>query len=953
MGRLRSYWYHLSLFHRLLWLVYATSLAVLIYVWVGLPRLGLLPVVILVWYLAYKILGRSLLALQTLVVAVDRMKFGHYDAVEPVQGAPELRMLTSAFNAGLSQIKRLIDELRRRESQQNEFLERITAQNFAYQEERRSINAAVLVVETDTEGKITYVNDKYCEFTGHTRGELIGHNHPLLTVRASEHDERAGFWQTLRAGNVWSGEFHDRTSRGEDYWIQSTIVPIQDDFGHRPRFFKIISIDITARKRLDLLLREERERAEVTLASIGDAVISTNLQGHVTFLNDAAAVLIGYGQDEAQGQLVSRMFDLVHETTRQPIENPVIQALSWLADVRLTDHTVLVTHDGREFGIDCTAAPIVMGDGSLIGTVLVFHDVSERRRLLSAVKWQAGHDALTRLPNRHLLSESFTRVFAMARQDETLTAVCLLDLDNFKPINDTWGHETGDMILVEIADRLVNALREQDTVARLGGDEFVLLLNGFRNVEEADPLLQRLLQTIAEPIRFDGQDLAVCGSIGLTFFPLDDADADTLLRHADQAMYQAKQAGRSRYHLFDLVTDQQVQTRFRVIERVRHALYAGELALYYQPKVNMRTGQVVGMEGLLRWLDPQLGLVPPAEFLPVVEDNELINEIGEWVIETALTQQARWLRAGLSWVVSINIAGKHFQREDFSQRLAVLLGRHPEVPPELLQIEILESAAIGDLRRARGTVSACHLLGVSFALDDFGTGYSSLSYLKNLSVNTLKIDQSFVRDMLVDREGLSLVEAVISLARIFDSEVVAEGVESTLEQGVLLLRLGCDVIQGYGVARPMPADEVETWVTNWSPDPAWQQWGDVAWDLSDFQLVRAQLEHMHRVRRMIELVSETDSPGQKDLPVVKVHECGFGQWIYGKGQARYGQLEEFREIESLHRRVHELGTRMRLLHDEGEDQVAREQCVPELLELQARILMLLASLQRGSGKKKR
>ena len=936
----------------MLWLVYTTSFAVLLYSWSGLPRIGLLPLMGLMWYLAYRVLWRSLRTLDDLVVAVDGLKNGQYDIAVGVEGAPELRLLVSAFNTGISQLKRLIVELRQREAQQTEFLDRMTAQNFAWQEERRSINSAVLVVETDTEGHVTYVNDKYCELSGYTRDELLGRSHRLLNARQPDREDMRELWPALRAGKVWSGEFQDRNRKGDPYWIQSTIVPILDDFGKLPRYFKMISIDITARKRLELLLHEERERAEVTLSSIGDAVISTDLQGHVTFLNNAAVVLVGRGLDEVRGQMVARVFDLLHETTREPLENPVLRAMITRSAVRLADHTLLRSHDGREFGVDCTAAPILLGDGSLIGVVLVFHDVSERRRLLSAVKWQAGHDALTRLPNRNLLGEAFSRAFEQSRHDEALTAVCLLDLDDFKIINDTWGHEVGDMVLVDVAERLIATLREQDTVARLGGDEFVLLLNGFHNVEETEPLLQRLLESIAKPVLYQGQELRISGSIGITFFPLDDADPDTLLRHADQAMYQAKQAGRSRYHLFDLASDQQVQTRFRLIERVRQALHNGELVLYYQPKVNMRSGQVVGMEALLRWQDPQRGVVPPLEFLPMLEENELIVEIGEWVIETALAQMSVWLRNGHSWSVAVNIAARHFRRDDFSQRLSMLLGRHDEVPPELLQIEILESAALGDLRRARGTVSVCRMLGVSFALDDFGTGYSSISYLKNLSVNTLKIDQSFVRDMLVNREGLSLVEAVISLARIFDSEVVAEGVESTLEQGVLLLRLGCDVIQGYGVARPMPTAEVETWAQNWQPDPAWQQWGDVEWDLSDFQLLQAQLEHIDRVRKIVRMVTDPDQSQEPALAVVKAPECAFGKWIYGKGQARYGQEAQFHEIESLRRRVHDIGAEISRLHTEQRDDLAREH-VPAFLGLQERILSLLSELQLRMARKKR
>ncbi len=734
---MRNIWQNLNLFTRAMLLVAVSALALAWYVGDGLPRVGLIPLLGILWVLAWLVLRHSQNALQAC----------------------------------------------------------LTAQNFSIQEEQRAYSHAVMVAETDLDGRIIQVNDRFCAVLGCTREDVLGLSHPLFGSPAQPDQNHRKMWDTLLSSQIWCGEFHAHARDLREYWVQITAVPILDGQQLKPHHFKIIGIDISQQRQTERMLQHERAQNAVTLASIGDAVICTDSQGQVISVNKAATVLTGCSGELARGQQVVDMIDVVHEMSRQPLGNPLMRVLQDRQELSLDADALLRSRCGAERGIEGRAAPVLLEDGSLIAAVLVFHDVSEERRLMSAVRWQAGHDALTHLPNRNLLQDCFNRAFAEARANESLTAVCLLDLDDFKPINDRYGHETGDAILVEIAARLVNVLRTHDTVARLGGDEFVLLLNGFRQVDEIDPLLDKILAVIAAPFTFGSTVLNVCGSIGLTMYPLDDADADTLLRHADQAMYQAKQAGRSRYHLFDLAGDQMVQSSSRQVERLRLAFARDEFVLYYQPKVNMRTGQVVGMEALLRWLHPERGVVLPMEFLPVIEQNDLIIQLGEWVIEQALHQMASWLEKGRAWSISVNIAGLHFQQSNFCERLTMLLARYSSVPPGLLQIEILESAALGDLQQARSTVQACQMLGVSFALEDFGTGYSSLSYLKNLSVDVLKIDQSFVRDMILDKSGLSLVEAVVSMARVFDSEVVAEGVEAA-EYGVLLIRLGCDLGQG-------------------------------------------------------------------------------------------------------------------------------------------------------------
>jgi EAL domain-containing protein (putative c-di-GMP-specific phosphodiesterase class I) len=320
--------------------------------------------------------------------------------------------------------------------------------------------------------------------------------------------------------------------------------------------------------------------------------------------------------------------------------------------------------------------------------------------------------------------------------------------------------------------------------------------------------------------------LQVSASIGVTFYPqAHDMEADQLLRQADQTMYQAKLAGKSRYHVFDADLDSSLRVHHESLERIRLALAQGEFVLHYQPKVNMRRGQVIGAEALIRWQHPDKGLLSPATFLPVIEDHPLAVEVGEWVIDTALRQIDAWRATGLDMKVSVNIGARQLQQGDFVQRLQAILARHPKVKPSSLELEVLETSALADMEQVSHVIESCHQMGVKFALDDFGTGYSSLTYLKRLRVALLKIDQSFVRDMLDDPDDLAILEGVIGLAAAFKREVIAEGVE-TVAHGTALLHLGCELAQGYGIARPMPADQLPAWASSWQPD---EVWSDFSW----------------------------------------------------------------------------------------------------------------------------
>jgi diguanylate cyclase (GGDEF)-like protein len=463
--------------------------------------------------------------------------------------------------------------------------------------------------------------------------------------------------------------------------------------------------------------------------------------------------------------------------------------------------------------------------------VALFSDITPIKEHEEELERIAHYDVLTGLPNRVLLADRLQQAMAQSVRRCQQLAVIYLDLDGFKYINDRHGHGTGDHLLRHVATRMKLALREGDTLARIGGDEFVAVLIDLDDSESAVPLLQRLLGAAGEAVQLDDSTLQISASLGVTFYPqAETMEADQLLRQADQAMYLAKLAGKNRFHFFDAEKDRSTRGHFESLERIRNALAAQEFVLHYQPKVNMRTGAVVGVEALIRWQHPDRGLLAPALFLPAIEEHALAVTVGEWVIDTALGQIERWQNEGLSlpkgFNVSVNVGARQLQQGNFVASLQDLLAAHPQVRPAQLEIEILETSALGDLAGLSRLIEDCQRIGVLFALDDFGTGYSSLSYLKHLRVSLLKMDQSFVRDMLDDPDDLAILQGVIGLADAFKRGVIAEGVE-TEAHGRMLLQMGCELGQGYAIARPMPAQALAPWLQQWALRPVWGSAGTV------------------------------------------------------------------------------------------------------------------------------
>ncbi|VVM81608.1 putative bifunctional diguanylate cyclase/phosphodiesterase [Pseudomonas fluorescens] len=559
---------------------------------------------------------------------------------------------------------------------------------------------------------------------------------------------------------------------------------------------------------------DEKYRRAVDAAAIFS---ETDLTGRITYVNDQFCAVSGYSRDELLGQNHRLLNSGLHSADFfAGMWRTIALGNVWKGEICNR------AKNGSLYWVESTLVPLLDdATGRIHRYLAIRFDISEKRQLLHSLQWRVGHDVLTGLPNRAFLSDLLDQALAFSREENIPLAVCMLDLDGFKAVNDGYGHASGDLLLVEVAKRLRDIVRGEDVVARLAGDEFVLVLRYVRDVPDVRAALNRVLGAISAPYLLRGKALNVFASIGVTLYPDDNQDAETLLRHADQAMYVAKQSGRNRFHLFDALRDREVKATHQTVERVRQALAAGELRVHFQPKVNMRRGVVVGFEALLRWEHPQNGMVPAREFLPLVEETDLIIDIGEWVMDQVMMQLDRWQQAGQGWPISVNIAARHFQRADFVDRLRRVLDRHARVAPQMLDLEIVEAVAIENIQHVSACLQACQALGVQFSLGDFGTGYSSLNYLKRLRTQTIKIDKSFIRDILHDRDDLALTTAVIGLARAFGRQVVAEGLES-IEHGELLLQLGCDVAQGYFIARPMPAVEVPGWVEGFVAPPQWR-----------------------------------------------------------------------------------------------------------------------------------
>jgi diguanylate cyclase (GGDEF)-like protein/PAS domain S-box-containing protein len=592
---------------------------------------------------------------------------------------------------------------------------------------------------------------------------------------------------------------------GASFWAQWTASTKRDAQG-APEL-RLVVVEISARKAAEA----ETLLAASVFKHAREGIMITRPDGTIMDVNDTFTRITGYTRDEVVGQS-PRMLN----SGRHGPDFYVAMWQSLKTEGYWSGEIWNRRKSGEVFAEIQTISAVRDAQGQLQHYVALFSDITAQKEHQRQLEHIAHFDALTNLPNRVLLADRLHQAVAQATRRGDTVAVAYLDLDGFKSVNDHYGHDVGDQLLIALASNMKDALREGDTMARIGGDEFVAVFTDLTHPQASLPLLTRLLEAAAQPVLVGDIQVQVSASLGVTFYPqAQEIEADQLLRQADQAMYQAKMAGRNRYHVFDALQDTDLRVHHEDLHHIERALARHEFVLHFQPKVNMRTGQVIGAEALIRWQHPEKGLLAPATFLPVIEEHPRAVAIGEWVIDMALQQIERWREAGLDLGVSVNIGARQLQQGDFVERLKTILAAHPKVVPSCLELEILETSAVKDMAQVSSVIDACQQMGIAFALDDFGTGYSSLTYLKRLHVAMLKIDQSFVRDMLQDADDRSILQGVIGLASAFKRGVIAEGVE-TIAHGTALLELGCDLAQGYCIARPMPGDAMPDWVETWA-----------------------------------------------------------------------------------------------------------------------------------------
>jgi len=741
----------------------------------------------------------------------------------------------------------------------------------------------------DREMRYLAVSRRWLEDYRLEGAEVIGRSHydvvPDIPEHWKEAHRRGLAGETLRADE----ERFERAD-GSVQWIRWEVVPWRTGDG-KVGGIVLFAEDITAHKKT-----EERTRlAASVFTNAREGITITDAAGNILEVNDAFTRITGYLRDEVIGKnprilksglqgrdFYQRMWQSLHDEGR------------WSGEIwnRAKSGNIYAEH--------LTINAIRDAGGDVIQYVAHFSDITALKEHELQLERMTHYDSLTGLPNRVLLADRLRQAMGYAHRRVLKVAVAYLDIDGIKAINTRYGRAAGDTLLITLAMRFKAALREGDTLARLGGDEFVAVMHDFSDPKSSESVLRRLLAAAAGEMTIDGQSMKVSASIGVTYYPQDEEiDEDGLVRQADQAMYSAKLDGRNCYRIFDPSQDMTIRGQQEGREQIRRALAAREFVLYYQPKVNMRTGKVTGAEALIRWLHPDRGLMEPASFLPIIEDHMLAVEVGEWVIRTALDQIESWQNQGIEIPVSVNVGAMQLQQDDFVDRLCALLGEHPRVKPSQLELEVIETSALSDVLQASQVLNACNKIGVSIALDDFGTGYSSLSYLKRLPADVLKIDQSFVVEMFDDPENLAILEGVLGLASAFRLNVIAEGVE-TPDHGLVLLQLGCELAQGFGIARPMPPDQLPPWIARWHSDPSWANIKPMT--SANRQILYAAVEHRAWVAAFESyLLGKRNTP-----PTLDSHQCRVGAWLAREKQAGDSLSPALESIQRMHLELHHL-----------------------------------------------
>jgi diguanylate cyclase (GGDEF)-like protein/PAS domain S-box-containing protein len=746
-----------------------------VYVRLQIMRLvaGLAGAVLLVAFLLNWVVTRRLLRL---LRAAERVGDGKLNTVSGVAGWDEIGRLGSAFDGMVQKMTQSSAQIRK--------LSRAVEQ---------SPNTIII---TDSRGVIEYVNPQFCRISGYVPEEVIGKTmrmHQSGTTPKAVYDE---LWQTIKSGQVWNGELLNKSKHGKLYWEQLSVSPIFDEQGNITHFLSE-QIDISTRKQAE----EQIRLFEKVFANANEAILISDADNNIITVNPAFTEVTGYTPEEVIGKN-PRLFasGLMDEEFYQKMWQALSSDGKWQGEV-------VDRRKGGEIYAEWLSISSLRDDsGNLTNYIALITDISERKAAEERMNYLAQHDVLTGLPNRMLFQDRLQQAINYAERQQTSVALLFMDLDRFKSVNDMLGHHAGDLLLQEVAQRIRLCVRGSDTVSRQGGDEFVIMLPNLDDLGDIVQVVDKLIESIANPYHLNSHAMHVTTSVGVSVYPQDGRDSETLIRNADTAMYQAKDAGRNGYRFFTQEMNNAVAKRVGLENKLRAALSRNELLLHYQPKVDLRSGEIVAAEALVRWQHPEDGLISPADFIPIAEETGMIVPLGEWVLNEACRQNQEWRETGLREIVmAVNLSPLQFLERDLMGMVTAALARSG-MYASALELEITESAMMRDPEQAVTVLNKISASGIRISIDDFGTGYSSLSHLKKFPIDELKVDQSFVRDLSVNMDDAAIVSAVISMAKSLGLSVTAEGVE-TIEQLRFLKGLDCDNMQGYYFSKPLPADE--------------------------------------------------------------------------------------------------------------------------------------------------
>jgi diguanylate cyclase (GGDEF)-like protein/PAS domain S-box-containing protein len=700
---------------------------------------------------------------------------------------------------------------------------------------------------------------------------------------------------------------------------------------------RLLFKEMSKSKKLEKYLQDERNRFALAIEGTQDGLWDWNLQTDAFAFSERYETMLDYAPAELS-QDIQTWITLLHPDDKELALKTVKDYLDAKDEGIYENHFRLQAKDGSWRSILGRGKAQFSEDGTPLRFVGFNTDISHQLEFQEQLNHVAKYDSLTNLPNRFFLSELLTHAMSSVKRNNQYLALLFIDLDGFKEINDTYGREAGDEMLFVIAQRITKIVRGGDIISRLGGDEFVIVVTDLQSSNEVTPLLQRLLSDLSSDIVYNAKKMHVSASIGVSFYPQkDDIGNEALLRQADQAMYYAKLLGKNQYTIFDLEATQELKEQQQHILSLKEAIEKEQLVLYYQPKVQMKSNKIIGFEALLRWNHPQQGLLYPDSFLPMLEhEAHSMIELGRWVFENAFSQLQSLHLGGLDITLSINVSSYEVQHPNFSTYLKNLFAKYPHIKANTIEIELLETAAFDNFEVTSKTLRECQELGVSIAIDDFGTGYASLHYLKNLPMDTLKIDKSFVMDLLSSCNNLSIVEASIGLARAFDCHIVAEGVESE-EHGRVLLQLGCEIAQGYAIAKAMPAEEIINWMESWRGFSSWGVTTPI--NASNRALLHASVEYRKWVSSVIEFLQNKSSK----MPELDSKTCHLGSWFLHDASKAQRRDPDFKLLDTLHEELHRYA---KGLLDSKED--AQTDAIEKLKQLRDEILQKLESLMMVS-----